>query len=224
MLIDKLKKWDYYYYKLPLYIRNSYGMEEHFKVFYNLLIQLDNIEDNILYAFNVFDNESTYLSKISDGPEGYVSDILEKLGYLFGITRIFDVEYEESEVLVKKSLKLNNHELLTLLKSQIIKNNYKGTYEESVNYYKLINLPIYLLNSVNTAECYVYLNDNQVRSLTRSNYAITDNIKEMFKANLFTLQSMGIVYQSIITNIEFIAKWDYPKDPQVTGWDAGRWS
>ena len=214
MISDKLKSWEYYYYKLPLYIRNSYGITSHFKLFYDLLVQMDKVEDSLLYIFNVFDNADKYLKAVSDGPNGYESDVLEKIGSLFGVNRVFDVKYKKDDAEVTKSLRLNNSEFLILIKSQIIKNNYKGTFEESLQYYKLIGLPIYLLNSVNPAELLLYLNETEGK--------FSQNIMDMFLANLFTLESMGITYQPLTTNIEALAIWD--EDNALRNWDYGRWS
>ena len=41
MLIDKLKDWQYYYKKLPLYMRNSYGIQEHFRMIFDFMIKND---------------------------------------------------------------------------------------------------------------------------------------------------------------------------------------
>ena len=62
MMIDKLKQWDYYYNKLPLYMRNSYGIQEHFKIFYELLLTLDENEDTICKLFDLLD--ANYLDNV----------------------------------------------------------------------------------------------------------------------------------------------------------------
>ena len=41
MIINKLKSWNYYKEKIPLYIQNSYGIVEHFKILFDLLVQMD---------------------------------------------------------------------------------------------------------------------------------------------------------------------------------------
>ena len=57
---DKIKSYEWYYNKLPLYLKNSYGFSEHFKIWYELLISGDkngivNVGDTLLYLFNIFD-------------------------------------------------------------------------------------------------------------------------------------------------------------------------
>ena len=46
---------------------------------------------------------------------------------------------------------------------------------------------------------------------------ITENIKHMFNAGLFTLNSMGVNYTAETLKISTLAKWDESK------WDEGVW-
>lgn len=68
ILNDKLKSFGYYKNKLPLYLRNSNGFIEHFKIWYDLLTNDDmgviEYADTLLYALNIFDDK--YLEFIAD--------------------------------------------------------------------------------------------------------------------------------------------------------------
>ena len=212
MIIDKLKFWEYYKRKIPIYLLNSYGFEEHFKMLFDLLVQLDSTEDSVMKAFDIL-NE-TYLDYINNLPDATesTSDILEKIAELFGVSRNFDIDYIEDGTDKKASLSLTNSELLKLIKARIIQNNYQGTYEESREFYTNMNLPVYLFQSGNPAEVYVLL-DNSAQ--------LTDNEQKMFLSNLFTIKSMGITYHTYITDVLSVMIWD--TDSSTRYWDTGRW-
>lgn len=201
MITGTLKEWNYYLNKLPLYLQNSYGFDEHFKILFDLLVRVDSLEDDILNQFNIL--SSTYVAK---------DDILDKIAELFGVRRTFDVTYKEDNVTKQAALTLTNSELLKLIKAQIINNNYDGTYETSNQFYRTMNLPVYLLQSGNPGEVYVML-DNSVQ--------LTENEQIMFLANLFTIKSMGIVYNTSIVEISSVMIWDSNDSNRY--WDEGRW-
>lgn len=214
MLIDKLKKWEYYKTKLPLYMQNSYGILEHFRMIFDFLLEFDLEEDNVIYAFNIFDEGYlNFINSLDDSTTKDKSDILDKIGALYGVTRTFDVTYEENNQQVTSALHLTNSEFLKLIKARIIQNNYTGTYEESRNFYDNIGLPIYLFQSNCSAEVNVYL-DSSVPS--------TGNEQKMFLANLFTIKSMGITYNTQIIDVIHLLIWDSASEDRY--WDVGRWA
>ena len=62
ILPDKFKSFEYYVNKLPLYLRNSYGFIEHYRIWYDLMIGenengLINVSDTILYLMDIFDDD-----------------------------------------------------------------------------------------------------------------------------------------------------------------------
>lgn len=218
MILDKLKSWEYYYDKLPLYFKNSYGIVEHFKIWYDLIVLFDETEDDIINAFDIFNNDYFTLNNIV--ATEYESDLLDKIAYVFGVCRDFDVCYTDptnSSLTITKQLHLNNKLLLLLIKAIIIKNNYKGTYEETIEFYESINLPIYILNSANSAEAFVYF-DKSSLDLSYTDDEI-ENIYAMFYSGLFTLQSLGISYTMFVVEGMFEQiMWD------ISIWDVARWS
>ena len=200
-MIDKqfLTK-EYYLDKLSLILKNTHGIEEDIAFFVELHKQIEKSIDNMSEMMDIF-NEA-YLTKISDTTH---YDILDRLGALYNVTRQFSVTYEETTY----ELNLNDEELLMLIKAMVIKNRYKGTYEEQQELFKQIGLPIYQFNAINPAECDVYL-DNTI--------PVSENIQHMFLAGLFTLTSMGINYNFYYTSISNIGVWD------VSNWDEAIWS
>ena len=141
ILPKKLRTFNYYYNKLPLFLRNSYGFVEHFKIWYDLTYNNDNkgivnIGDLLLYLLNIFDKD--YLETINnmeDSDNGNASDILDKIGLLFGVSRKFSVNYLEGAQTVHEELSLNNEEFLILIKCQIIKNYCNGSEIQIQDYY-----------------------------------------------------------------------------------------
>ena len=76
-MIDKeILKYQYYYNKLKKKKKNSYGFEEHFKIWFDLLSTMDSTEDNIMRFFDIFNKD--YLNYINE-LEGEEYDILDKI-------------------------------------------------------------------------------------------------------------------------------------------------
>lgn len=216
MLIDKLLAWDYYEKKIPLYLRNSYGIVDHFIIVYECLTRVNDIEDTLIKALDIFDeNYLTFINELDTSDTKDKSDILDKLGKLYGLNRDFDVTYLENSVEKTASLHLNNAELLKLIKARIIQNNYTGTYKESRELYEKIELPIYILQTYTAAYAYLFLDES-------SSYTLSENEKILFLAGFFTLKSMGIRYATATGDISELALWDSSIDSK--SWDVGRWS
>lgn len=223
ILPRKLRTFNYYYNKLPLFLRNSYGFVEHFKIWYDLTYNNDNkgivnIGDLLLYLLNIFDKD--YLETINnmeDSDNGNASDILDKIGLLFGVSRKFSVTYLEGAQTVHEELSLNNEEFLILIKCQIIKNYCNGSEIQIQDYYESAGLNVYVLTShVETATCYIHL----AGVLEDPNYS--NNIKAMFKAGLLRIESMGITYKNIVSELSGFLIWDSVTSGER--WDEGVWT
>lgn len=207
MLIDKLKQWQYYLTKFPLYLRNSYGFTEHFKIIFDLLLQLDLLEDQLLKCFDVM--ASDYLDFINNlsGSQDE-SDILDKIASLYGVRRNFDLTIDDET----KALSLNNNELLILIKARIIQFNFDGTYAMTKQFYENVKLPVFIYNSGNAGIAKLFLDTSQIES-------ISDNIVDMFNAGLFTIESMGITYTTESISLLNIFVWDTTESNRY--WDEG---
>lgn len=220
MLIDKLKNWEYYYKKLPLYMRNSYGIQDHFKIVFDFMIAMDANEEEVCNLFDLLQKD--YLNNVVskyDDVNAYDFKFLDIIGSLYGVNRSLNVTYEDENTskTVFKSLYLTNKELYLLIKARIVQNNYDGTYLQARDYYENIDLPLYMFTGTNPAECYLYLgtNDN----------TLTDNIKDLFMANLLTLKSVGIIYHRYQVDISKMGIWaDKTEEPnQNNQWDVSVW-
>ena len=225
---DKIKSYEWYYNKLPLYLKNSYGFSEHFKIWYELLISGDkngivNVGDTLLYLFNIFDENflqtiaSLPDSGATEGNYGTVSDFLDKLGYLFGVIRNFSVTYKnDNNENVTEDLSLNNEDFLLLIKAQIIKNYCEGTYEQIKGYYNSAGLDVFLITTEDGASAHVYL------GATPNSTKYSLNVEKMFKSGLMRIESMGITYTEGVRALDWFLTWDSTKAKEY--WDAGVWS
>lgn len=225
---DKIKSYEWYYNKLPLYLKNSYGFSEHFRIWYELLISGDkngivNVGDTLLYLFNIFDKN--FLQTIANFPDsgategnyGTVSDFLDKLGYLFGVIRNFSVTYKnDNDENVTEDLSLNNEDFLLLIKAQIIKNYCEGTYEQIKGYYNSAGLDVFLITTEDGASAHVYL----AAPPNSSKYSL--NVEKMFKSGLMRIESMGITYTEGVRVLVSFLTWDSTKTKEY--WDTGVWS
>lgn len=220
MLIDKLKSWEYYYKKLPLYVRNSYGVQEHFKLIFDIMIQLDNVEQEVCDVFNIL--QENYLTKMSEKYNFSLNDydfqFLDMIASIYGVGRSLNVSYIDNYTheTVNKSLILTNKELYMLIKSRIVQNNYDGTFEQSREYYNNIGLPLYMFTGTNPAECYLYLGENE---------NVTENIRSLFLADLLTLKSVGITYIRYEINITYMGIWADSNEIANNNnqWDVSVW-
>lgn len=222
---EKILKWSYYFKKLPIYLQNSYGYPEHFKILYQIMLDTNSTANDLLRAMNLTNPNYFHDLDISQNedssdlisPTGYEFDLLDKMASLYGVTRYFDVDYtNEKGDNIHKSLKLTNIELLKLILVKIVQNSFLGTYEDIRKLYTLIELPIYLYSlPLESGTVYLILDENS------STNVITDNIKDMFFANLLTIKSMGIQYKVYETEEKNIAIWDSNDANKL--WDAGEW-
>ena len=222
-MIDKeLLDFQYYYNKLPVYLKNSYGFEEHFKIWFDLLSTMDSTEDNIMRFFDIFNPD--YLSYI-DELEGQGSDILDKIGKIFNIKRNLSVPYLDGAEKKTKFVSLNNKDFLTFIRATIIKNYCNGSFEQVNNFYTNINLPIIYIGTNSPATV------NVVMLKTQGEDAISEEIQTLFKGGLLNIKSMGIIYSNYtIVDFDSLAIWDLVQKTYVNdytnndkGWDGGQW-
>lgn len=216
MLIDKLKDWDYYCNKLPLYVRNSYGIKEHFEILYELMLTLDSNEDDICDCFNFLQNdyENKVIKKYSS-LDAYDFKFLDMIASIYGISRAIDVKYvDEDNNVIEKQLRLNNKELYTFIKTRIIQNNYDGSYKQAIEYYRSIGLSVQMFfDPTEAAKCDIYL-DVSVSS-------DSDNIRALFLAGMLTLKSVGITYNEMIVSFDNAGVWDGTESHGK--WDVATW-
>ena len=192
MVDEKLLDFTYYYNKLPLYLQQSEGFVEHFKYWIEILQKLDVVGDELSNMFNVFDEN--YLEKNLN-----CSDFLDKIGLLYGVNRnitIGDVTYN-----------LNDKVFLLLIKAQITKNFYNGTYSDlNTFYYDVAKIPLtYYTTSSMTVE--IILSESFLSSKDYSPSEIAQ-VSELFKAGYLTIESLGVKYNKKTINEKILLMWN----------------
>lgn len=204
ILADKLKSFDYYVQKCPLYLQNCPNFIEHFRIWYDMLVgsNSDNgiigTADTLLQYLDIF----TTSAEVANYPIK-AFDVLQKLGSLFGIKPVF--KYEGTQ------FRLTQSDFLMLLKATIIKNNSSGTYEEMQELYRSIGLNI-AFKYTSPASVTVYL-------LYLPHKYYSNPVTGMFKKGLLTIKSMGIEYEYVVQEYteKMFLVWDESK------WDKGVW-
>ena len=182
----------------------------------DFLFELLNIfdvdcEQSHLSEFEANEHYLSMLNMMEDTNDGNSSDILDKIGNLFGLKRAFSVDVGGTEYM----LNLNNKDFLTLIKCTIIRNYFDGSFAELNQYYKDAGLPVFILtNASNPAQCDVHLID-----IEGSTYEISTNVKRMFLAGLLMVESVGISYTYSIHGIQSTAIFDSDDVSKV--FDAG---
>lgn len=233
ILPEKLKSFDYYVNKLPLFLQNSYGFIEHYRIWYNLLISeneyegISNVSDIILYLLDIFDKD--YLTTLRDMPlsgstsdddYGYASDVLDKIGQLFGVTRNFTCTYTDQSQEISEALSLNNNDFLVLIKCQIIKNYCEATFEQLKQYYESAGLYTMIRTTKENGE-YVPAS-SQIYLFSNQDIAYSENIRKMFLAGMLRIESMGINYSEFYSTLSGLLTWDSIIGNEI--WDEGAWA
>lgn len=200
MLPFPINTLDYYLKKLTLFMRNSFGMEEHIEVFFNILSDIDSVTDDVLQSLDV-DNSYLY------------DDVLNKIAQIVGVSRNLSVVVEG----ITKQLTLTNSELLRLIKTKIIQNNYNGTRSQFLSNYSNIFSNIgWIFNIYDGANPGVV-----VSILDESNPGLTQNDRDLFLSGNYTVKSLGISYVYQIINIGRAGIWDDPNSNK--GWNNSVW-
>lgn len=231
VLVEKLKSFEYYKNKLPMYLQSSDGFISHFEIWYDLLIGQNNngvvnVCDTILNLLNIFDKDFlTNLIKLEntevsdEHPYGTKSDILDKLALFFGLTREFSCVYTETQQEFTKEISLDNEELLLLIKCQVLRGSYDGTYEQYKSFYKDIGLEMLLLTKDNYASTVDLLLAKIEGAQPGEKGYYSENIEIMFKSNLLRVQSLGITYNCSIVDLTTFLIWDNSNKV----WDKETW-
>lgn len=234
MIKDRLLDLDYYYYKLPLYVRNMSNLKEHFKIWYDILISINDSCDEIFCYLDIFNNN--YFVKCNVDPESNSFDFLDKLGNLYGVNRIFTCNYNLEGQKVTVEVNLNNKDYLQLIKARIIRNNFKGTYEELYFLNKnILNLNIIYVTSNIPGYCDIYADIssfNNTNIINPTSIKQEDDVKKhLFYSGLYNCESIGIVYSYHITDLYSIGTWDDnhidrrwgPQEDISNDYKAARW-
>lgn len=198
MLNEKLRQKSYYLEKLPLFLRNSYGVEDQVHIYWSLLTdQLTTIDD--------------LFSALALEYDGEYDDTLDKLAELVGAKRSLDVKYKEAGTLKEATLHLNNRELVRFIRTRIMQNNYFGGFEQLQENYQRLGLNVFTIDSASGAGI--------VDHVLNDDLDLTENDKKMFLSGHYTIRSVGIIYQFTIGTINMIGSWDNAG----TKWNVQHW-
>lgn len=216
----ELQNFDYYRFHIPLFLRNSYGYIEHFKIWFDILMGNGGIVpqfDHVLRMLDIF-NEHYVEWLYEMDPSGQESDILDKIATLFDVNRYVHVEYWDNGNFYSEDLTLSNEELLVLIKGQIIKNYCQGSREQIDWYYDNAGLKIISVGNptpIDIMTCKLYLIDDPDKPYT-------SNMKKMFLAGMLNVYQLGIKYDYEILSISAnTLVWDSNDVNEV--WDVGAW-
>ena len=145
----KLLDINFYLHSMSMYLRNSYGMEERCKLYYDILTNVIDTADTMFDRMNIFyyENENdNYFTKnyisagyvsADDYKTGTSDSVLDGIGAIFGLKRQVRVKYSPSVGdSVDEIITLNNFEFLIYIQASIAKNNYDGTNKSLRQYYR----------------------------------------------------------------------------------------
>lgn len=186
MVKEKLLSWDYYEKKIPLYLKQSNSFAYHFKMLVDLFNTLNDGYDTLFKYIDILGTDPLLNS-----------DVLDKIGALYGITRDVHIHYEVDGGVVDKDLTLKDEDFLTYITLIILRNNFNGTFGDIYKTYKKFNLPFYMLTT-GDAEVTVYIDS----------YSGINIATELMLSGLVTLESMGISYRYLAINIGNLATFD----------------
>lgn len=181
--------------------------------------------DCILYLLGIYDKN--YLKTINNLlDEDYEvsdskSDMLDKIGKLFGLNRKVKVTYDNAGVPTTEYLNLNNEEFLMLIKAQIIKNYWDGTLETLKSFYEDIGLYCHIYTNAAFSDTVEHPDEPTAKAsfvlINPSHEPHSDNIIKMFKGGLLRTESMGVMYEDTVVSSGTFGIWD------TADWDLGVW-
>ena len=234
MIPAAIKDFDYYRHKLPIWLQNSTCFVQHFKIWFDIFVGdrqvsgTSTVNDVIENLLNIFDdNYLTYIvsfegsnADVENFDYGDASDILDKIGALFGVTRRFNLTYDVEGVETTTTFSLSNYTFLTLIKAQIVKNYCEGSQQQIQQYYQSCGLPILVTTDDNTT-CSLVLSLASLPQMTQTDQ---DDIIALFYSGLLTIDCVGVSYTYLVVgDIQSLLIWDRANWADE-GIDGGVWA
>lgn len=236
VLNDKLRPFSYYEQKLPLYLRNSFGFVEHFRIWYRLLVGEELVASDVQVVRDSL--------RVSEG-----SSITGTIDRLFELLNIFDLNCVQAH---NQSYDSNEHYLLFLNgipdsdegKAADILDKIGSLFGLRRQFSVIINGTEYMLDLNNRdflifIKCTVIKNyfdgtyaelssfyksvglpvfiltdstsaqcNMQLINLEDSVYSPSEDVKKMFLAGLLTVESAGIQYTYTLHGVQNLAIFD----------------
>ena len=222
MIRKDLLEFQYYLNRLSMFMKESYGITEQTELFYRQLKVVNEQFDIFFNNLKIFGDEIVHLS-----------DFLDLIGSYFECYREFTIQLNGSYIQINLE---DNSEFLDYIKCQIIKQNFKGTYEEIKRLYThlennqvkqgLVDLQFdYILlktslEDTSSLNCRIYFTNFNTYS---------EQIQNLFLAGYLTIESMGINYVRACINIYDISIFaaddiDVNSHPDYYEFDEGRFA
>lgn len=236
VLNDKLRPFSYYEQKLPLYLRNSFGFVEHFRIWYQLLVGEELFASNAQVVSDSL--------RVSGG-----SSIIKTIDKLFELLNIFDLNCVQAH---NQSYDSNEHYLSLLNetpdsdegKAADILDKIGSLFGLRRQFSLVVDGTEYMLNLNNRdflifIKCTVIKNyfdgtygelsafyksvglpifiltdtisaqcNMQLINLEDSVYSPSEDVKRLFLAGMLTVESAGIQYTYIIHGVQDLAIFD----------------
>ena len=132
ILPDKLLSNDYYYNRLSMQLRSDDNIKKQVDTYVGIINNISDVLESIINYFDIFNEKYFEINNILKA--GTSNFLLDDIGKFFGINRIMNVEYVDSEGIFGEknethldTITLTNIEMLTLIQVAISRNNFYGT-------------------------------------------------------------------------------------------------
>lgn len=198
MIREDLLDFQYYLDRLSKFIKESYGIDQQMELFQNLLVQMNRFYDEVFSQIDIFHNNT-----IS-------GELLDHVGAIFGCQRKFTIATHNpvTPSIIDNYLyiNLNDHDFLTYIKTQIIKQNFDGRRETlqklystyingKIQYGILRDLRFVYILDRESGRCVIYWDENDP----------SEDLYNLFVAGYLTIESMGIQYRYVPQNFNQFA-------------------
>lgn len=188
MIRQDLLDFQYYLNNLSMFMRESYGIQEHLFIYYKLLDEVNNEFNKFFNSLNIKEFEPIL---------GQDNSILDKIGAIFNCYRSFTINYiDEHNTTQTEYITLTDEEFIVYIKCQIVKQNFQGTNEELLNLYSTDENNLFSTGLI----LYYHINQDVSGDYARatiyfenaSNFS--QSIQHLFLGGYLTIESMGINY------------------------------
>lgn len=208
LITERVLKDQWYIDQLTLLLRKSYGIKEQIKLYMDIVRLFNDQELKLFGLLGTYDEKTgLWLLNLEDlDPTGKSSDLLDKMGAIFGVQRYYEeINGTEEDDDGTKNEALNNTLMWCLIYANIIRNNYDGTYKMANQMYKRLKeisngvIEITLApDSTNPMTALFYLNTANLNSgnnvSTGWSTKQIEYLKKLFDQGYFDIKSSGIKY------------------------------
>lgn len=239
LLSEKVLKDQWYFDQLTLLLRKSYGIKEQIHLYMDVVRLFNDKELELFNLLGKYDEETgLWLADIdkinstdigADEPNSglNVSDLLDKLGAIFGVQRRYlDVNGSNND------FDLNNMLMYCLIYARVVRNNYDGTYKMANDAYQKLKdvsdgvIEVSLIPDASaplTASFYLNSDAFYLDPETKSGFKLGWNQKQieylqkLFLRGYFDIKSTGVKYDKMIKDFSKRGYFDHMWQESATG-------